>query len=280
MDKVYYYNRNGQLKLTIGEDPYFMLLGKGEFKDHSFEYSQLFGQYKGFYRSKTAYPFSIVIRSDNLKDFDALCDIFNDDVLAEKPGYFLINGWKLDCYVIQAKHKFYGDRDHVIEFEALAVNSTWTRSTTKRYDGAPPIDISDFNFGRNYEYEDSVLGRGYEYGYEPFIVRADTIHLNGAGNGYEAVIYGPAVNPTFYINNKPVSVYVSLTASERLRIVSNGSIKTIDIINSDGSTTSAFVYRDKMASPFFSLGEINELSFGDLKLDFTAIERRSEPSWT
>ena len=280
MDLVYYYNRSGKLKLTIGKDPYYMLLGSGEFKDHTWSYSQLFGQYKGFYRSKTAYPFSIIIRSSNLKDFDALCDIFNDDVLAEKPGYFLINGWKLECFVVQAKHSFYGQRDNVIEFEALAVNSTWIRLTTKHYDGAPSGDIQDIDLGRNYEEEDGVIGRGYEYGYEPFIVRADTIRLAGTGHGYEAVIYGPAVNPTFYINNRPIKVYVTLTATERLKIVSNGSIKTIDIISQDGSETSAFVYRDKTDSPFISLGEVSELTIGQLKLDFTVIERRSEPSWT
>lgn len=279
MDKVYYYNRNGQLKLTIGQDPYYMLLGTGEFKDHSFDYSQLFGQYKGFYRSKTTYPFSIIIKSNSLRDFDALCDIFNDDVLAEKPGFLMINGWKLECFVIKAQHNFYGQRDVVIGFEALAINSTWTRSVTKSYDGKPSGDIPDLNFGRNYEYDEGVLGRGYMYGYEPFIVQADTIRLNGTHHGYEALIYGPAVNPTFYLNNRPITVYVTLTATERLRIVSNGSIKTIDILHQDGSTRSAFIYRDKENTPFLTLGEETELTFGEMRLDFTVIERRSEPSW-
>ena len=34
MDKVYYYNRNGQLRLTIGEGPFYMVEGTGEFKNH------------------------------------------------------------------------------------------------------------------------------------------------------------------------------------------------------------------------------------------------------
>ena len=73
------------------------------------------------------------------------------------------------------------------------------------------------------------------------------------------MIYGPATNPTIYINNEPVTVNVTIGANERLRIVSNGPTKTIDILQLDGSSTSAFVYRDKEHSPFLTLGEENEL---------------------
>lgn len=279
MDKVYYYNRNGILKLTVGEDPYYMLMGAGEFKDHQWGYEEQFGTLRSFRRDKFTYPFSIIIRSGEMEDFDALCDIFNADVLAGKPGYLLINGWKLSCFVVKAEHKFYGHRDNVIEFEAVSVDSTWTRSTTRSYNGTSSGE-ADVDYGRNYSYDDSILGRGYNYGYEWSAVHAATINLKGTDNGFEAVIYGPAVNPTIYINNEPVTVNVSIGANERLRIVSNGSTKTIDILQLDGSSESAFVYRDKEHSPFLKLGEVNELTFGDIKLDFTSIERRSEPSWT
>ena len=94
------------------------------------------------------------------------------------------------------------------------------------------------------------------------------------------MIYGPAIDPVIYVNNNPIKVFVTLNSTERLRIVSDGSIKTIDILQADGSAESAFVYRDKEHNPFITLGPENELTFGEIKFDFTTIERRSEPSWT
>ena len=279
-EKVYYYNRKGRLKLTIGEAPYYMLQGAGEFKDHSWGYDQQFGRYRNFRRDKNPYPFSIIITSNDMADYDALCDIFNDDVIAGEPGYLLINGWKLECMVTKAEHNFYGHRDHVIDFEALSSNSTWTRAVTRSYNGTSSGGGSDIDLGRNYAYNDGILGRGYNYGYEGSAAHSASIRLRGTDNGYEALIYGPAINPTIYINNKPVTVNVSISAAERLRIISNGSIKSIDILQLDGSAESAFVYRDKENSPFITLGELNELTFGAIKFDFTTIERRSEPSWT
>ena len=278
-DKVYYYNRNGVLKLTIGEDPYYMLMGSGEFKDHVWGYEQQYGKLRGFHRDKFTYPFSIIVKSNNMADFDALCDIFNEDVIAGSPGYFLINGWKLECTVIKAEHKFYGRKDNVINFEAVSINSTWTRETLRSFNGAGGGG-GDLNLGRNYEYSSGIFGRGYNYGYEESAAHSGSITLRGTDNGFIAMIYGPAVNPVIYINNYPIAVNVSIGANERLRIVSNGNIKTIDILQLDGTETSAFVYRDKDHTPFITLGEINELTFGNIRFDFTSIERRSEPSWT
>ena len=278
-DKVYYYNRKNVLKLTIGDPPYYMLKDSGEFKNHSWGYEEQYGTLRSFHRDKFSYPFSVVIKSNNMADFDALCDIFNEDVIAGEQGYFIINGWRLDCFVIKAEHAFYGVKDNVIGFEAVSVNSTWTRSILRSFNGGSSGG-GGVNYGRNYEYNNSILGRGYNYGYEEESSHSASISLRGTDNGFEAMIYGPATNPTIYINNEPVTVNVTIGANERLRIVSNGPTKTIDILQLDGSSTSAFVYRDKEHSPFLTLGEENELTFGNIKFDFTSIERRSEPSWT
>lgn len=279
MDKVYYYNRKGTLRLTINEAPYFMEMDTGEFKDHNWGYEEQYGTLRSFRRDKSTYPFNIIINSQNDADFDALCDIFNEDVIAGKPGYLLINGWKLECFVVTAKHQFYGHRDNVISFTAVSLDSTWTRSTTRHYNGIAGGG-SDADYGRNYSYQSGRLGRGYDYGYEEYAAHSASLDLKGNDNGFEALIYGPATNPTIYINNKPVTVNVTIAENERLRIVSNGPVRTIEILQLDGTSESAFVYRDKEHSPFLTLGSQVELAFGDIEFDFTSIERRSEPSWT
>lgn len=281
MDKVYYYNRKGQLKLTINEAPYFMQMDTGEFKNNSWDYDQQYGKYRNFRRNKTVYPFSVIIKSNDDKDYDALCDIFSEDALAGEPGYFLINGWKLECIIVKAEHQFIGRRDVVINFEALAVDSTWTRSETKSYNGiAGGGDGSDVDYGRDYSYVDGVLGRGYNYGYSVTDNHYAVMELTGPDNGFELLVYGPQVNPVIYLNGYPIQVNINLLAGETLKVVSNGRIKTIKKYSSTGIETDAFIYRSKEYTPFISLDQRTELTFGKIKFDFTTIERRSEPSWT
>ena len=280
MDKVYYYNRNGTLKITFNEDPYFMQLGTGEFKNNSWGYDEQYGRYRNFRRNKTTYPFSVIIRSNNDVDFDALCDVFSEDVIAGESGYFLINGWKLKCLVVKAEHSFYGRRDNVIAFEALSETSTWVREQTKGYNGIPGGGGGDDDLGRDYSYSEAILGRGYSYGYSVADSHYASLDLSGTDNGFEVMVYGPQTNPVIYLNNEPVQVNVTLDANERLHLVSNGQIRTIEILTPSGAARDAFVYRDKEHSPFLTLGRHTDLTYGQIRFDFTTVERRSEPTWT
>lgn len=279
MDRVYYYNRKGQLKIAFNDDPYHMQGGTGEFKDHEWKFDTLFGKNRNFSRSKNPWPFTVVIKSANLADYDALCDIFDADVLANEEGYFLINGWRLNCLVTKAKHSFYNGLDRIISCEATAEDPTWIRTTVHSYNGVPGGGGAELDFGRDYTYTDGLLGRGYNYGYSAAESHYASIDLAGEGNGYEILIYGPATNPVIYLNNKPVKVNVSLDENQRLKIVSNGSTREIKILSPSGIETDAFVYRDKENTPFMTLGPHTDLTFGQIRFDLTTVERRSEQTW-
>ena len=169
--------------------------------------------------------------------------------------------------------------DRTSKYKVIAVTPGWTREAVHSYDGTE-TGGSGTDYGRNYSFNSNVLGRGYDYGYDEYAAHSATITLTGDNNGFELMIYGPAIDPVVYVNNDPVKVFVTLNSTERLRIVSDGSIKTIDVLQADGSSESAFVFRDKEHNPFITLGKETELTFGEIKFDFTTIERRSEPSWT
>lgn len=277
LQQVEYYDRNDILRLTLNKHPYYA--DTQGLKGWTFGYSQKYGKLEKFYRSKSEYELSIGVDGDGLSARDALCDIFNADVLAEEPGTLKIRGWALKCYVVEAEHDFAIRLDRKTKFKVIPVTPGWTREAAYFFDGTEGSSTS-VDMGRNYTYTDSVLGRGYDYGYEEYAAHSATITLTGDNNGYEAIIYGPATDPVIYINNNPVKVNVSINSTERLRIVSDGSTRTIEILQADGSSESAFVYRDKEHSPFVTLGASNELTFGSIKFDFITIERRSEPSWT
>ena len=315
IDKVYYYNRNNVLKLTLNEYPYYA--GEAEFKDWQWGYDTQFGLFKNFHRAKDSFPFQVTIVSKDKSDRDYLCNIFSEDVLAGEPGYLMINDWKLPCYISEATHDFFGTTlDWQIEFKAVTETSTWTRETTTSYNGVDTAESSDL--GRDYSMEegDEESGRGYAeassgesnelmdsfgellvdsdgnvlidssgatgrvgYGYSIVSSYAKRISLPVDGNGYRVTFYGAVTNPVIYLNGNPVRVLTSVASGERLVVTSNGREKTIFKVSAQGVKTDYFVYRDKEHTPFFSIGKSTELTYGEVKFDFTTIKNRSEPSW-
>ena len=315
MDKVFYYDRNGVLRLTFNEHPYFC--GDSVFKDWTWGYDTEFGKLKNFYRAKTEYPFTITITKPDLEARDALCNVFTEDVEAGAPGYLMIRNWKLPCYIVEAEHDFFGTLlDHQIKFNVISETSTWTRETTTSYNGVETAEASDL--GRDYSMEegDEESGRGYAeasgggsnelmdsfgellvdsdgnvlidssgatgrvgYGYSIVSSYAKRISLPVDGNGYRVTFYGAVTNPVIYLNGQPVRVLTSVASGERLVVTSNGREKTIYKVSAQGVKTDYFVYRDKEHTPFFSIGKSTELTYGEVKFDFTTIENRSEPSW-
>lgn len=276
-DFIKYYNHAGQLKLTLNKWPYFS--EPGEFKNWTWGYDDNYGRIGSFYRNKESYPLLIGI-AENYKTYrDALCEIFTADILAGKPGRLELRGWSLNCWITEAEYEYALSLDRQAVFKVLPVDPTWTRKSTKSYDGITSGG-GDEDYGRDYLYKDDILGRDYNYGYNQSDSHYDEIELAGVGNGFEAVIYGPQDNPTIYLNNCPIKVNVSIDEDERLKIVSNGRAeRSIKILQLDGTESDAFIYRDKENTPFIELGTYTELTYGEVKFDFTVIERRSEPSW-
>lgn len=277
-DTIKYYDRNNVLKLTLNQYPYYTELG--DLKDWVWSFNQQYGKINTFRRSKQDYELLIGIAGNSKTQHDVLTDIFNADVIAGAPGKLVINGWSLPCYIVEAEHAYALDLDRQNKYAVLSTTSTWVRTETKSYNGVPGGGGADIDLGRDYSYENSILGRGYNYGYSAAESHYASIDLPGTGNGYEVVIYGPQVNPIIYLDNQPIQVNVTLSNTERLQIISNGSVKTIKILTPSGAETDAFVYRDKEHSPFLELGQHTDLTYGQIRFDFTTIERRSEPTWT
>ena len=277
-DKIYYYDRHGVLKLTLNEYPYYS--EPSDLKNWVWAFNQQFGRINTFRRNMEKHELVVGIAGDYANQHDVLCDIFSADVIAGEPGTLVLRGWSLPCYIIEADYAYGGGFDRKAVFTVQTINSTWIRTTTTTYSGAPEGGGGGTDLGRDYSYANNLLGRGYNYGYSVADSHYASIDLPGIGNGYEIMIYGPQVNPVIYLNSAPVQVNVTIDSTERLQIVSNGSVKTIKILSATGVETDAFVYRDKVNSPFLTLGTHTDLTFGQIRFDFTTIERRSEPTWS
>ena len=277
LEALEYYDRNGVLQLTFNRGFYYA--DTKTLMDYEYGYDQRYGKIENFHLSKDEYPLNVGFDGDDLAARDRIDDIFNADVQAGQPGTLKIRGWYLKCNITSAEPEFAQRIDRRIAYKVKVATPGWTRQAVHSYDGTE-TGGSGIDYGRNYSYSDNVLGRGYDYGYDEYAAHSATITLTGDNNGFEAIIYGPAVNPVIYVNNDPIKVYVTLNSTERLQIISDGSIREINILQADGTAENAFVYRDKEHNPFITLGKVNELTFGEIKFDFTTIERRPRPSWT
>lgn len=279
-DKIYYYDHNDVLQLTLNEYPYYS--EPSEFKNWKWGYNNQFGKLNTFYRNKEEWPLVIGIAGDYLPAHDALCDIFSADVLAEQPGKLVLRDWTMKCYITEAEYA-YGtytrELDRKAEFNVRAIDSTWVREQTKTFNGAGAGGGGDEELWRDYINLGSGGVRGYNYGYNIPAQHWGTLDLAGSGNGFRVVIYGPAIDPVVYMNNHPVQVFVTIDGGDRLEIVSNGPTKTIEVIKPNGVRYNAFTYRNKEYTPFISLDGHVDLTFGDIKFDITTIEKRSEPTW-
>ena len=276
-NKIYYYDRNGMLKLTLNEYPLFTEWS--DLRNWGWGYNEQFGQYKSFYRNKNERSLIITNANNDRVIRDNICDIFTADIIAGSPGKLVVNDWELNCYISEAGYEFGLGLSRKAEFKVISEDPSWIRRNTRVLSGESSGDVGA-DYGRDYTLENNVLGRGYNYGYSLTEIHTVAIELPGTQNGYEIMFYGPITNPVIYLNGHPVQVNVAIVEGQRLRIVSNGSEKTIKILSSTGVETDAFIYRSKLYSPFIDIGQYTEVSFGDFRFDFTTIERRSEPTWT
>lgn len=277
-EKIYYYDRNGVLKLTLNEYPYYTEWA--DLRNWAWGYNEQFGRYTSFRRDKHERELIIAIAGDYLKAHDDLCDIYAADIIAGAPGQLRANGWVLNCYITEAEYEYgYGLSRRAV-FKVMSEDPAWIRTNTRTFSGESAGDDPGTDYGRDYTLESGVVGRGYNYGYSLAETHTVPITLPGSQNGFEVTFYGPIQNPTIHINGYPITANVDINAQQRLKITSNGSEKTIKILSQTGQETDAFIYRSKEYSPFISLGTYSEISFGDTRFDFTTIERRSEPTWT
>ena len=167
MDKIYYYNRNGILKLTFNE---FDDAGNGQYlidssdlKNWVWGYDEEFGRIQNFRRTKGSYKIAIYVLTRSTADRDALCDIFDEDVQAEQAGWFEVRGWKQKCFVVKADHDYMDDEiEWRVTFEVITETSTWVRETSYHFNGVDTTGSADL--GRDYSVEtgDTVSARGYD----------------------------------------------------------------------------------------------------------------------
>ena len=269
-----YYDHNGILKLKLNSYPYISQID--EWLDWGISYEEKFGKFRNFVSSKKEYKMTVGFLTENPEDREKVDDIFSEDVKVEKNGFIEIDGWRLPCFVVEKKSSVLFDSERQVEYKVVSPTSIWTRSRMRTFNGVIDESSSGTDYGRDYTSD----GRKYSYGYSKIrSVNSSEIRIDSDNSGFILSFYGPVSSPYVYLNGYPVGAEVEIEEGEQLRITSIGNDKSIYIVRSNGEKESAFYYRDKSRTPFITIGKVTEVTYRDVKFDFTTVERRTSPKW-
>ena len=161
-DKIYYYNRNGILKLTFNANVSFA--DTAGWNDWSWNFENQYGKISNFRRNRGTYSLNVVIASTDKRLHDEMCDIFTEDIVAGEPGKIMIRGWTLSCFVtaVEYTHGAGTWMTHGHAYTVQSIDSTWIRETTTTYGGIDTTGASDLGRDYSVEQDDTVSGRGYD----------------------------------------------------------------------------------------------------------------------
>ena len=279
-EQIIYYDRNGIKRLTIGAG--YLYTRPSNWRSWKYAYNNDLGAVTGITPGNQEYKLEVIFTAKDPSERDRVTDIFIDDITAGEPGTIEIRGWRLKCFIVGGEPTMTGRIESEITYTVIAERETmWTRETLYQFRGSG-TNVGAEDLLRDYQLTTGVntAARGYDYGYSTALQNTTQVDLSGIGNGYILDIYGNVKDPSIYINDTPITVHAEAKTGERIRVISNGDEKAIQLVSITGAVKDIFNARDKEHSPFITLGNTAVINYGAIKFDLTAIERRIIPAWT
>lgn len=204
-------------------------------------------------------------------------DATEHDVMLTQPGNLIVDGYSIECYMIDSDTIAPEDDSGTTTNEVLLYCPFpfWIKETKyeiKATGTAEVVDGLDFSFDLSCD-----LGVG---GYRKVIDFDVTIPLD-----FKMVIYGECSNPAIYINGHLYEVNVVVPAYSTLTISSiekNDREKAVFLTYPSGATQSVLYARNRdsyIFEPITGSGKIIVSSSQNINFDLYIIEKRSEPKW-
>lgn len=244
-----------------------------ELRDYEWQVKSSNDKITGFYKGIVKKPIPFVFYVDEKKAAEIknkFYEHFEVDVLTERAGYFLINGYKYHCFITKSVKSNYltSKRLLKVEVEITTDKSYWIRETMRT------IDFSQVT---------SEDGLTYPFTY-PFTYRNEktTKVVNENFVESDAIIrmYGPVENPLVKIGDNIYQINISLISTEYLEI--DTLERTVYKFDAKGAKTNSFDLRSKEYYAFNKVpsGTLLVSTNGGFKVDIVIIEKRGEPRWT
>jgi hypothetical protein len=234
-----------------------------------------------FYRNISEIELTIVIhgRSDEemRTALEDISQITSRDVHANQPGRLVLeDGTYLTCYLLDAENTYWdkGINSTIKKMKVLSPNPFWVKEiTTKIFNSNMPTDV---DFARKYDYD-------YEYDYVASGIHASQINNTSLNPSEFRMVIGGPMMENISIDIGPNRYALNMGLLENEYVIIDSRKKTIELTNAAGQKINVFGRRDtSISNSIFepvSTG-INEVSWqGDLSIELTIYDERSEPKW-
>ena len=241
--------------------------------DYSWNYDTDFGRVDNFRKETQEKELIISIygktEAEANERKNKVFEVFEKDVLTNRPGRLWIGDYYLSCYVVEGSISNYYRQGNYLAKEIKIVTDipVWIKETT-------------YNFYIQDVISDSFYPYDYPYDYSNNLIIQNINNNHYSDSNFELIIYGPALNPTVFIKGHPYTVYTDLLAGEHLTISSTN--KTVIKTKNNGETVNEFNRRNKEYSVFKLIEQGQSAVSWNEEFNFNLIvfDERSVPLWT
>lgn len=276
LDKIIYTNHLNE-KIVFGEMPYFA--NYSTLRDYSWAYTKANNKILSFNREIRTYKLPVIImcntEEEGFAKRNALFEIIEKDVLAEKYGTIQIGAYKLQCYVKEsAKAEFLYSKKHMkVTLSIVTDRPYWTKEKTYIFNKEGIVGGEEGEGFLDYPYE-------FEYEFANSLELMDFSNENFVHTSFKLIIYGECTNPRILLNGHVYEVYATVENGQLLVIDSVN--KTVQLIDTDGTITNKFSSRNKDSYIFEKIpaGDCSLARSDNFRFDLILFEERSEPKWT
>ena len=276
LDRFYYESSDGKYKVEFGDEK-GIYVNEHDVRGYQWQYKESRNNIYGFYKKFREKNLPLMFIGTDQKHLDEIRNnaffVFERDVKLGKYGKLWINGYYLECFMVQSANSgFQHERYIVTNFNVLS-SDTWKKETTYTFEKVErKTDGNELDLPYDFSYD---LGASNDD-----LVK--TINTNCIGEcDFKLTIYGSVTNPDIIIGDYHYSITGTIAPNERVEIVSSENKRSIRIYAEDGTFIDWFGRRNKESSVFRKIpeGYVKVSHDGTFGFDLTLIDSRSEPPW-
>lgn len=228
----------------------------------------------GFSKKNQNFSIKLCVYGDDAEEkLTSILNIFEKDIVINKKGKLICNGWTIEGNIQQSTTNTYLKTANMVNMTVKFITDSYFWNKEQLY------------VHRIYDIEPGATNRGlgYEYDYPyDFLspISSETLSNDGfTDTPFKIVVYGPVVNPSIAIGGHVYQVFTVVEQNEYLVI--DGQNKTITRVTRRGEKINEFARRNKQSYIFQKIpaGDNPVVILPECNVDIVLLKERSEPEW-
>ena len=274
LEQIKYINNFGDV-FEFGKE--YVFANSNDLRDYAWQYDTGRNKAENFRRKVTKKKLPVVIKASSeeqcSKIKNDMLNIFDKDVIAEKPGTLWIDDYYMQCYIVESsKSKYLDNRDYTkISLVVVSDTGTWCKDVMKSFLYSESLyDASGHGYNYGYDYDYAIAGVNSGILDNPHFASCD----------FEIKISGYAYHPEILISGHRYKLNYEILEDQY--VVINSKDRTIKLVRVDGTVENLFRLRDKESNIFEKIpaGTSEVYWTGNYNFDVTLYIERGEPEWT